>query len=549
MYSTNGPGVSNAASGVTKTVADPTAEYETMKPLWTRARAVCSGERFVKSVDIVLNRNFTNLLIPFSTKMSQQQYNFYRAEAELPGIVAQFAKMLVGGLLRKQPQLDLPEGVPEEAHDWIMNSFGQDDSSITAVLDLALWEELQTSRAWVHIDYPEVSEEEMASMLPEDIKKLKPYPVLWQAEAVVNTRVRTDKFGKTILDRVIVRTLEPKYGEEGAENEFHADYIDTVRVHELTTDGKYQIRIFQENTATNQVPVVQGRRRPITPKKTFEYVKTLYPKKNDESLTEIPAWPLNGSVDIAEPILQQIIDKEVHLYNKISRRNHLLYGAATYTPYVAGNMTDESFQGIVDAGLGSWLHLTDHEHKIDVLKTPTEALADYEAAIASAIEEMAKLGIRMLTPETDQSGVALDIRNAAQTAQLGTLNTKISDVMRQIICFMINWRYDLEIKPSDIKFTLSADFNPTPLGADWLRLATEWYTQGLIPREIWIQILKTNDMVPPEYDDEKGQEQITKDVELLNQKTNDQYASQIEAQQALSGGAPPTGKPKLKQVK
>ena len=139
----------NAAQASVKTVADPNASYESLKPLWTKSRAVCSGERFVKDYDASIDTaRFNNLLIPFSPTMTQQQYDFYRAEAELPGITAQFSKMLVGGLLRKKPILTLPKDVPADAQDWIMNQFGKDDSSLTSFLDQALWEGIQSSRAW-----------------------------------------------------------------------------------------------------------------------------------------------------------------------------------------------------------------------------------------------------------------------------------------------------------------------------------------------------------------------------------------------------------------
>jgi hypothetical protein len=170
---------------------------------------------------------------------------------------------------------------------------------------------------------------------------------------------------------------------------------------------------------------------------------------------------------------------------------------------------------VTESGLGTWIRLR-AEDKADVLKTPTEALQDMDRAIASAYEEMAKLGIRMLTPETAQSGVALEIRNASQTARLGTLNSKVSSIMRKIICFMVNWRYDLDFADSDLDFSLSEDFNPTPLGADWLRLATEWYQQGLIPRSIWLTMLKQNDLLDSDYNDEDGQKEINADKIVQN---------------------------------
>src|SRR6478609_12008221 len=105
-----------------KTVADPCDSYDSMRELWIRSRALCRGEKFVKGFDKVLDKyNYKNLLIPFSPSMTQEQYNFYKAEAELPGISSQFGKTLVGGLLRKSPTLKFPSGVPDDAEKWIFH--------------------------------------------------------------------------------------------------------------------------------------------------------------------------------------------------------------------------------------------------------------------------------------------------------------------------------------------------------------------------------------------------------------------------------------------
>lgn len=514
----------NAAQSAIKTVADPNASYESLKFLWNKTRAICSGERFVKDFDNYIdNVSFSNLLIPFSPSMTQSQYVFYKAEAELPGITSQFARMLVGGLLRKQPILRLPKGVPEEARDWILNKFCKDDAPLTSFLDAALWEEVQTSRAWVFVDYPSISDPD--SLSKEDYAQLKPYPILHQAEAIVNWRTRTTEFGKCVLDRIIVRGYEAEY----TTNEWHPNYRDTARVHELNEEGYYQIRIYQRPSVSTVVPVIDGKqyRDYSRNRAPFELIDTITDiTSNGERLREIPAWPLNGSIEPSEPMLMPVIDKEVSLYNKISRRNHLLYGASTYTPIIISDMPDEDFDDIVNGGLGTWIRLRQGDDA-KVLETPTAALADMDRAIASCIEEMAKLGIRMLSPEQAQSGVALEIRNAAQTAQLGTLSTKISNVMKHIICFMLNWRYSLKLDICDVEFTLTSDFNPIPLGSDWLRLATEWYQNGLLPRSVWVQLLKQNDMIEPDYDDEEALAEIASDQTIMPQQQNDNYAQSI----------------------
>jgi len=530
------------ASQQKKSVADPSSVYESMRPLWEKSRAVIGGERFVKDYDSYLDLvGFSNLLLPFSPSMTPQQYTFYKSEAELPGIVSQYARIIIGGLLRKQPQITLPEGVPEETYDWIMSQFSQSGLPLVSFLNDVLWEELQTSRAWIYVDFPKVQNADKLSK-PE-MEAFKPYPVLWNAESIINWRHTTSPLtGEQTLQQIIIRNYEESYDL----NEFHPSYLDTVWVHEIV-EGYYRIRKFQLPNGNAAIPVINGKIQQqyqltaggsdlkLSAYRLVETNENIL--MGGERLTHIPAWPVNGSVAVIEPMLMPIIDREVALYNKISRRNHLLYGAATYTPIISSDMPDEDFEKIVDGGLGSWVHLRQGD-TATVLDTPTSALVDMDRAISACIEEMAKLGVRMLTPETSQSGVALDIRNAGQTAQLGTLNTKIGNQMASIIAFMINWRYNLELKSTDIGFELSADFNPVPLGADWLRLATEWYEKGLIPRSVWLIILKQNDMVNADYNDEDGKQEINADEMVFTTKENMDFALQKNAEQAaLAAGA------------
>jgi hypothetical protein len=295
--------------------------------------------------------------------------------------------------------------------------------------------------------------------------------------------------------------------------------VPTLWVHELK-DGFYQIRIYKGSIAENNDQTVKrgdaaDNRNVNHLAGGFELVETVTNiLANGERLTTIPAWPLNGDLEPKMPMIMPLIDKEVSLYNKLSRRNHLLYGAATYTPVISSDMTDDEFDDVVSAGLGGWIRLRQGD-TADILATPTDALKDMQATIEATISEMARLGVRMLTTENEQSGVALELRNAGQTAQLSVLSTKISNTMQQVICFMLNWRYDLKLKAEDIKFKLSEDFDPVPLGADWLRLATEWYQNGLLPRSVWLSMLKQNDMINPEYSDEEAKKEINGDEMLM----------------------------------
>lgn len=122
------------------------------------------------------------------------------------------------------------------------------------------------------------------------------------------------------------------------------------------------------------------------------------------------------------------------------------------------------------------------------------------------------MGLRLMNPEdTASSGIALEIRNSAQTSQLATFNNKVSQTMRAIVSLMLQWRYDLELTADDVDFTLSTDFNTSPLGENWVRLVTEWYESGIVPRSLFLRVAKDNDIIPMDYNDDEGQTEIKED--------------------------------------
>ena len=151
-----------------------------------------------------------------------------------------------------------------------------------------------------------------------------------------------------------------------------------------------------------------------------------------------------------------------------------------------------------------------------------------DRAITATVEEMAKMGIRMLSPEQAASGVALEIRNSSQTAQLGTLNAKISGTMQEVIAFMIKWKYGIEVSGNDIMFQLSSDFAATVGGEGAMRLVSEWYQGGIISRDTWLNIAKYNDFLPADYNDEEAVEMIQTDpLNPANQPEDDNVDVEI----------------------
>ena len=491
----------------------PTDEYLSQVSEWKRNRAVIQGPSYTKDYDTTPSHD--NLLLPFNPTMTQEQYDFYKAEAEVPGVSSEFCKMIIGGLLRKQPLLELPEDAPEGAKTWILDDIGSDKSNLITLMSSALWEELQTSRAWFQIDYPVV---DLDSLTPQQRREVKPYPILHNAENIINWSTSTDIKGIVKLDMLITRYFTT---DNDPDQPFHPKYIDTVQVHKLDEQGLYVIDTYSINTSDTPSFIDGGIDYKFNQmSNNWELTDTnsnLY--INGARMDFIPFFPLNGSIDTLDPIMTQVVNREVALYNKISRRNHLLYLSATYTPVVkSDSLTESEKDQLAKQGLGTWMFVN-KDDTVETLSTPTDALKDMEEAIKNGYDELTRIGIKMLSLEpnnSDTSGVALGIRNAAQNAAISTLNAKVSEAMKKVIKTLINWRYDVQMTEADIRFNLSGEFTASPRGPEWMRLVTEWYQNGLIPRSTWLEIIKNNDALPSDYDDSKGEDEISNDARIIS---------------------------------
>ena len=120
----------------------------------------------------------------------------------------------------------------------------------------------------------------------------------------------------------------------------------------------------------------------------------------------------------------------------------------------------------------------------------------------------------------------MEIRNAAQTAQLATLNHKISEQMTYIITTMLEWRYNVELNPEDVRFSLSSDFSPVPIGHEWIRLVSDLYTGGVLPKSILLETLKVNDIIPSDYNDTDSEAEILADPNVVTQE--DRFARTVD---------------------
>ena len=64
----------------------------------------------------------------------------------------------------------------------------------------------------------------------------------------------------------------------------------------------------------------------------------------------------------------------------------------------------------------------------------------------------------------------------------------------------------------------------------------------MIPRSVWLTMLKQNDIMEPDYNDEEGKAEIDEDDRIFTPKENTDYSmQQAEEQKALAAAQPTEG--------
>lgn len=495
-------------------LGDPNTLYASTAITWRKNRAMAAGHEAVKQYDEWLDYTFKdNILIPVSTSMTQQQYDWLKLEGEFPGLTALYKDTLIAAMLKKDPEIEFPEDMPEERQqeiwEWFRNNFAEDGGPFVSEMFETLNEEMTTGRAWWYLNYPENTE-------------LKPYPVLIRAEHIINWETgRHPITGEQCLMTLVVRYYKPESRFKPTDENPQPNIVDYVDVHRITDRGDYELIRYEgqqwiegSRIVNGQVFAnydINGRQNVLRTNVWKEYARTR-PLKKGEVQTKLPFQPINGEVKPKGTVLQSMFDQEASLYNKLTRRNHLLYGTTTYTPVIKSDMTDEDVEKLTQSGLGSWLRVRADED-IDILAAPYEALESQDRAIDQTISTMTKLGLTLLDPNinSEVSGTALAIRNAPQHFRIGMLNEIVSSVVKIVLVDFINYMYDTNYEVTDFSFTMSPDFDPTPQGEKFLRLIGEYYQSGLIDRETFVHQLRVNNIVTNDYNDEEALKRISED--------------------------------------
>ncbi len=443
----------------------PEPDYVKMLPHWQRMRAIIGGDVTVKQYDHYIRQysgnsgylygpEYTTILNTFGPEMKREQYDWYQTESNFPGYTLQHLKTMIGQILESKPSLQLPDNIDESVLDWIQNEFTADNKSLYQYIAELLYEELTTGRCFVWIDYDE--------------EQSKPVPFMLKAEDVLNVKYDGNK-----LKHVIIQVLEsiPNVGKR-----YHANYVKKLYVHELDPDDNnlYNLKIYEKqdsddrNSASSSSSA--GNNDYYNGYVLREEIK---PVMNNNRLDFIPIYQMQGHDSIVNPPLQNFAKKEELIYNYQSRKTHLLYGAALYTPVLKTKLSEriaagkDGKQKVYQPGqaeenlrrgkLGGIL-VINQEDDLNILAGPSEAVADFDKGINDLHHELAKMGVRFLQEDRSrESGIAMRTRKHETGVILSSMTGRVIASCKKFITLMVNWREDLDLDENDISLTFSTD--------------------------------------------------------------------------------------------
>ncbi len=445
-------------------------EYAPALPLWQLCRDCYAGENTIKAKTTQYLPYTAGMMIDGVASASQpgsQRYNSYIGRAVFPEVMTDTIGILVGILNRKEASIQLPTALePLRDKASILNE------SLSDILRKIHEQQLITGRVGIHADVPQRQVQ---------IANLTPLLSLYNAETIINwDDGEAGDPTRQVLQLVVLNETEP------VRNGFT-----------WTTEEKYRVLVLGETNENESTPAVY-RSAQVSEGQTITDEDLMPVLLRGQTLDVIPfvfVGPTDIDIKIDQPPLLGLANRSLAIYRGEADLRASLFltgqdtlvtigdvkgdiriGAGARIPLPLGG--DAKFIGIDSRGI---------EFQIRNLS------ADYE--IANALS--ARLVQRGSAVE---SGDALRIRVAAQTASLTSVARASAAALQEILRMSATW---LGADPEEVFVTPNLDFADDPLEAsELLDLLTFKQRGGILSHRTMNDIMKRRDLVTRTIEEE-----------------------------------------------
>lgn len=466
-------------------VNTPHIDYSRRKSDWAKIRTFVEGARAVRAAG--------ESYLPMLKGWTKEQYDAYKARAEVYGAADRTIDGLDGAIFRKTPQIEVPEGQMAIIEDITLS--GQ---SINEWLRGTVREILTVGRLGALVDFSRAEQTNPDVVITGPNR---PYVVSYTAEQIINWESQVID-GVTKLTLVV---LEESVSTPSPSDPFVKVPALRYRVLRLV-ENRYVVEIW----TAKSTPGLPGS---TTPSKDVEYEKTaeLKPDRRGIPLDKIPFFfisPSGQEVCPEKPPLLDIVDLCVLHYMTSADYSHGLHWVALPTPWATGVREKDK----IAIGPSSAIILEDKDAKVGMLEFAGTGLSAIKDRLEGLERKMAALGARILEDQKREaeSGEALKLRQGGDASVLAGISDAVSRSAEAIVKRMLWWD-GTEANEPDVTIDLNMDFYGAAMDPQTLVALIQARQAGLISTDTFLWNLKRGEMMPEDVSIEDERAKIEAD--------------------------------------
>lgn len=482
-------------------------DYDRYAPLWAKARDILMGETELKSGG-KREKYIPRLGGHTEDADGERDYDAFVNYAMLYNATGRTVEAYRGLLNRKIPIITVASTLND-----LLDDFTVKGESIYTFLEQVETEVITTNRVGVFIDYPYRDSGRPLTKAEEKEKNFSPYANIYPAESIINweeTRVNN----KVVTSMVVL--LEKNWVRT---NSLQPEEQLTYRVLELDGAGFYRQVLIQPEV------IETGLNRGTH----YKIIKTIYPKRNGEYMTEIPFVPITAqgiTWTMGKSIIEDLINVNLAHFRDTAFYEKAIAWTASPTAVFSGLPDDTN-----SVKIGS-------SSAITIAVGGTAKYLEYEGSGITSIKEaleakenlMAILGTKILatTAGKAESGEAALIHRAGEQGVLSDIATTISTAGTKVLKIIAQWR---GVSTNRESVEINKDYTPIIMDANTLVALGKELQAGNISHESYYWALQRGELVPPTRSLKEEQGLIKKGRKMVIANTDKvpQYVSKKDA--------------------
>jgi hypothetical protein len=430
-------------------------EYEFYIIEWEKIRDVMAGSRLVKG----RGRRY----LPELYEQEEQDYKNYVDRALFFNATRRTRDAVVGLLLRKTPQITMPDELQKFTKDLNLAGATLNDYLRTVAEDM-----VGVSRGGTFIDWSE--------------KESRPYLAYYQAEDIIDweeSRVE----GKMMLTQLTLRESRWERNENQA------------------TTGHQYVQIFRTYTLKDGV-VTAVEKKSIDNAAPEE--KQIDPKRRGRGLTFIPFvfhGPKGNVAEVHPPAMSDIADINISHYRSSADLEQGRHICGLPTPWAAGF---EPTTKLILGATHAWV-TENAQAQAGFVEFTGQGLTALENALKEKQEQMAALGARMLEIKSADAEAfeTVQLRSNAEQASLVAFSEAISATVTRALQIFAWWQGTadaaLETFEETVVIVLSTDFVAQKLSPQALTALVAAWQANAISTETFYYNLEQGEMFPDDW--------------------------------------------------